>query len=445
MWLYVLLSLGLLAPALAANEEATTEETPEKRLLVFPPNELTSPGGYCQSPLGVTGLCIPYQECRFLFDDETVVAEVEASAEASVVASEETDSETDSATFSRSRYRHSRDCLGRFNPVGHPSFLEGGGGGRPGGGGGRPGGVIRRPGGGGGRLPYTGQRQPATERPRPQDLWGTKDCGVASSALVRIVGGRESNLGAWPWITLLFIDVHGNGVRSPLCGGALVTPRHVLTAAHCTFSGNRSLTPDAFVARLGEHDYLSSDDGASPVDEPVVRIDRHAEFNPRTYLNDVAVLTLRRPVPLNKDIALICLPYGTLRDDAYESRSANIAGWGELYYGGPSSATLQDTRIPIQSLDTCKESFKRTSITFTDHYPLRGQPEGRQGRLQGRLWRTANAAGRATAVHHHRHHIVRAPLCGTRISGRVHESSQVPRLDPAKARLNAPPGGAPCK
>lgn len=50
---------------------------------------------------------------------------MEASAEASVVASEETDSETDSATFSRSRYRHSRDCLGRFNPVGHPSFLEG--------------------------------------------------------------------------------------------------------------------------------------------------------------------------------------------------------------------------------------------------------------------------------------------------------------------------------
>lgn len=201
--------------------------------------------------------------------------------------------------------------------------------------------------------------------------------------MVRIVGGRESNLGAWPWITLLFIDVHGNGVRSPLCGGALVTPRHVLTAAHCTFSGNRSLTPDAFVARLGEHDYLSSDDGASPVDEPVVRIDRHAEFNPRTYLNDVAVLTLRRPVPLNKDIALICLPYGTLRDDAYESRSANIAGWGELYYGGPSSATLQDTRIPIQSLDTCKESFKRTSITFTDHYLCAGSLKGDKDACRG--------------------------------------------------------------
>ncbi|KAH7952170.1 hypothetical protein HPB52_019678 [Rhipicephalus sanguineus] len=295
MWLCVLLSLGLLAPALAANDEATTEETPEKRLLVFPPNELPSPGGYCQSPLGVTGRCIPYQECRFLFDDEFLA----------------------------------RRSLCGFSPA------------------------------------------------------TVAHCGVASSALVRIVGGRESQLGAWPWIALLFIDVHGNGVRSPLCGGALVTPRHVLTAAHCTFSGNRSLTPDAFVARLGEHDYLSSDDGANPVDEPVVRIDRHAQFNPRTYLNDVAVLTLRRPVPLNKDIALICLPYGSMRDDQYQNRSANIAGWGELYYGGPSSATLQDTRIPIQSLDTCKESFKRTSITFTDHYLCAGSLKGDKDACRG--------------------------------------------------------------
>ncbi|XP_077483254.1 venom protease-like isoform X1 [Amblyomma americanum] len=400
MRLRVLLALCLLAPVLAAKDEEETE-TPEKRLLVFPQNELPSPGGYCQSPLGVAGRCVPYQECRFLFDDEFL-------ARRSLCG------------FVR---RQSLVCCPQ-NGGGGGGF-GGGGGGFGGGGGGFGGGfggngfgngfgnffpqqiphqpfpgLVRPlqpsrppffPGGGGGGRPrgppqFGGPRQPPVQQPRPrsaQKIWGTEDCGVASSALVRIVGGRESNLGAWPWIALLFIDVHGNGVRSPLCGGALVTPRHVLTAAHCTFSGNRSLTPEAFVARLGEHDYLSTDDGANPVDEPVVHIERHAQFNPRTYLNDVAVLKLRRPVPLSKDIALICLPYGSLQTDEYQSRMANIAGWGELYYGGPSSASLQDTRIPIQSLDTCKESFKRTSITFTDHYLCAGSLKGDKDACRG--------------------------------------------------------------
>ncbi|KAH9369134.1 hypothetical protein HPB48_018883 [Haemaphysalis longicornis] len=66
--LSVLLALGLLALVWAAKEDE--EEQPEKRLLVFPPSELPTPGGFCQSPLGVSGRCVPYQECRFLFDDE---------------------------------------------------------------------------------------------------------------------------------------------------------------------------------------------------------------------------------------------------------------------------------------------------------------------------------------------------------------------------------------
>ncbi|KAH7945918.1 hypothetical protein HPB49_017081 [Dermacentor silvarum] len=314
MRLCVLLSLGLLATVLAENDEATTEETIEKRLLVFPANELQSPGGYCQSPLGVSGRCVPYQECRFLFEDE---------------------------------------------------FLA--------------------------RRSLCGFAQ---------------HCGVANSALVRIVGGKESNLGAWPWINLKDLV---SALISPDVTRVVLRARRHCCSSTCTATASalrcaavRSSHPDTcsrprtapsaatgrslrtrFVARLGEHDYLSNDDGASPVDEPVVRIERHEQFNPRTYLNDVAVLTLRRPVPLNKDIALVCLPYGSLRDDQYESRSANIAGWGELYYGGPSSASLQDTRIPIQTLDTCKESFKRTSITFTDHYLCAGSLKGDKDACRG--------------------------------------------------------------
>ena len=61
--------------------------------------------------------------------------------------------------------------------------------------------------------------------PRTEHKIGEEDEQILGSN--RVVGGRQSLPGAWPWI----IAIYRNGVFH--CGGVLISNMWVVTAAHC--------------------------------------------------------------------------------------------------------------------------------------------------------------------------------------------------------------------
>ena len=55
------------------------------------------------------------------------------------------------------------------------------------------------------------------------------DCGSRPLTQARIVGGTEAAVNSWPWQAML-LTYRG---RTQFCGGTLVDPLWVVTAAHC--------------------------------------------------------------------------------------------------------------------------------------------------------------------------------------------------------------------
>ena len=49
----------------------------------------------------------------------------------------------------------------------------------------------------------------------------------------RIVGGVVSQAGEWPWLVSMDLDLRGSENFDHWCGGSLISPQWILTAAHC--------------------------------------------------------------------------------------------------------------------------------------------------------------------------------------------------------------------
>jgi len=194
-------------------------------------------------------------------------------------------------------------------------------------------------------------------------------CGKVLINEQRVIAGVRAKEGRWPWQILLLMG------GSPGCGGSIIGPRHVITAAHCV-EGYEDW-PAFFSIRVGEFDRNTK--SGHEAEYQVKKVFRHEDYNvPSPINNDIALLELEKPILFNTYVQPICLPQA----DPAVGTECYITGWGKMKHPGNMVRYLQQAKMPVVSRDVCNAKNEASiGIKVTDAMICSG--DGGESRRSG--------------------------------------------------------------
>ncbi|WP_162094795.1 serine protease [Pseudomonas chlororaphis] len=174
---------------------------------------------------------------------------------------------------------------------------------------------------------------------------------------ILIVGGTTAGPNDNPFQVGLLVKAVGDNFKAQFCGGSLIAPDVIVTAAHCNYYQQTKNGPK-LLWKPSEVQVLT---GTRNLNQGGVRRDVTAIWQHPSYMAngknyDVAVWKLSTQVQ--------GIPFAQLAtSDGTVGSELLVTGWGATGEGKGSSPVLLKVSVPVVSHETCEAAYAPSSIT----------------------------------------------------------------------------------
>uniref|UniRef100_A0AAU2JW11 Serine protease n=1 Tax=Streptomyces sp. NBC_00049 TaxID=2903617 RepID=A0AAU2JW11_9ACTN len=168
-----------------------------------------------------------------------------------------------------------------------------------------------------------------------------------------VIGGKPVKVADSPWVVALASRDRFGGTRGgQFCGGVIVAPTKVLTAAHClgreVLGGPVEAVPD-FRVIVGRTELRAAEGREIAVQAARV----NPAYDPGSNAGDLAVLELGEAVP-----AGFVIPMAGAGHPAYEAGTeAAVYGWGDTSGFGDYAYALRAARVTVLADEVCGHAY----------------------------------------------------------------------------------------
>lgn len=165
----------------------------------------------------------------------------------------------------------------------------------------------------------------------------------------KVIGGSQARPGDWPWQVSLQVAGFGQ-----FCGGSIIHPQWILTAAHCAFypRSERRIPESSFTVVHG-----TSDLDSGGIRRGVAQFILHEQYRPGSHPFDIALIKLSTPLEVTPS-QIVKLETKKLEQQfGQPGDCAVVTGWGYLEMNGKTSTRLQEVDVPIIDNSICNKAY----------------------------------------------------------------------------------------